>query len=70
MSALLKLALDDIQDTDWIRAVNFEIQVPRIIRLMKYDRISRNGVNLIGAISSFATKTVASTAESDLVRTV
>jgi len=23
---------------DWIRAVNFEIQVPRVIRLLKYDR--------------------------------
>jgi 5-methylcytosine-specific restriction endonuclease McrA len=26
---------------DWIRAVNFEIQVPRIVRLLKYDRVPR-----------------------------
>ena len=29
---------------DWIRAVNFEIQVPRIIRLLDYDRIPRSTV--------------------------
>lgn len=29
---------------DWIRAVNFEIQVPRIIRLTQYDRVPRNTV--------------------------
>ncbi len=29
---------------DWIRAVNFEIQVPRVIRLIEYDRIPRNSV--------------------------
>jgi 5-methylcytosine-specific restriction endonuclease McrA len=29
---------------DYIRAVNFEIQVPRIIRLLKYDRLPRNAV--------------------------
>jgi 5-methylcytosine-specific restriction endonuclease McrA len=27
---------------DWIRAVNFRIQVPRVIRLLKYDRVPRN----------------------------
>ena len=26
---------------DWIRAVNFEIQVPRIVRLLRYDRVPR-----------------------------
>ena len=26
---------------DWIRAVNFELQIPRVIRLLKYDRIPR-----------------------------
>jgi hypothetical protein len=26
---------------DWIRAVNFEIQVPRVIRLLTYDRLPR-----------------------------
>lgn len=29
---------------DWIRAVNFEIQVPRVIRLTTYDRIPKNTV--------------------------
>ena len=27
---------------DWLRSVNFEIQVPRIIRLLAYDRIPRH----------------------------
>lgn len=41
----LKKALEASDDTeDWIRAVNFEIQVPRIIRLLSYDRIPRNCV--------------------------
>ncbi len=26
---------------DWIRSVNFELQVPRIVRLLEYDRIPR-----------------------------
>jgi len=26
---------------DWIRSVNFEIQVPRVIRLYRYDRVPR-----------------------------
>jgi 5-methylcytosine-specific restriction endonuclease McrA len=29
---------------DWIRAVSFEIQVPRIIRLLKYDRVPRKSL--------------------------
>lgn len=29
---------------DFIRAVNFDIQVPRIIRLLRYDRLPRNAV--------------------------
>lgn len=29
---------------DWIRAVNFEIQVPRVIRLLKYDLFPQNVV--------------------------
>lgn len=41
----LKAALDERdQLDDWIRAVNFEIQVPRIIRLLTYDRVPRNTV--------------------------
>lgn len=31
---------------DWIRAVNFEIQVPRVIRLLLYDRIPRRSLRL------------------------
>ena len=26
---------------DWIRSVNFEIQVPRVIRLLRYDRLPK-----------------------------
>lgn len=29
---------------DWIRAVNFEIQAPRVIRLLTYERVPRNSV--------------------------
>ena len=29
---------------DWIRAVNFEIQVPRVIRLLAYDRLPKQVV--------------------------
>lgn len=29
---------------DWISAVNFEIQVPRVIRLLSYDRLPRSTV--------------------------
>jgi 5-methylcytosine-specific restriction endonuclease McrA len=29
---------------DWIRAVRFQIQVPRIIRLLKYDRVPRKSL--------------------------
>jgi 5-methylcytosine-specific restriction endonuclease McrA len=31
---------------DWIRAVNFEIQVPRIIRLLRYDRLPSRALRL------------------------
>lgn len=31
---------------DWIRAVNFEIRVPRVIRLLSFDRVPRQTVNL------------------------
>lgn len=29
---------------DWIKAVQFEIEVPRVIRLLKYDRVPKNTV--------------------------
>lgn len=31
---------------DWIRAVNFEIQVPRVIRLLGFDRLPRQRLHL------------------------
>ena len=31
---------------DWIRAVNFEIQVPRVIRLLTYDRLPKQSLHL------------------------
>ena len=31
---------------DWLRAVNFEIQVPRVIRLLRYDRIPKQQLHL------------------------
>ena len=31
---------------DWIRAVNFEIQVPRVIRLLGYDRLPKQHLHL------------------------
>jgi 5-methylcytosine-specific restriction endonuclease McrA len=41
----LKQALEAADDTeDWIRAVSYDIQVPRIIRLLRYDRTPRNTV--------------------------
>ena len=33
-------------DEDWIRAVHFEIQVPRVIRLLSYDRVPRRSLRL------------------------
>ncbi len=41
----LKAELEEREDTDdWIRSVQFEIQVPKIIRLLRYDRVPRNSV--------------------------
>ena len=34
-------ALEKYPQDDWIRAVNFEVQVPRIVRLLRYDRVPR-----------------------------
>jgi len=33
-------------DEDWIRAVSFQIQVPRVIRLLFYDRIPKRSLRL------------------------
>jgi 5-methylcytosine-specific restriction endonuclease McrA len=41
----LKAALDEREDDDdWIQAVNFQIEAPRIIRLLQYDRVPNNSV--------------------------
>ncbi|MCA9082016.1 MAG: HNH endonuclease [Planctomycetaceae bacterium] len=41
----LKTALGERDENeDWIRAVNFEIQIPRVVRLLDYDRVPRNTV--------------------------
>ena len=43
--SLLKLELNERDEfDDWISAVNFEVQVPRVIRLLEYDRVPRNVV--------------------------
>ena len=42
-----ELRADEKQpDEDWIRAVSFEIQVPRVIRLLFYDRLPRRSLRL------------------------
>ncbi|MBX3425182.1 MAG: HNH endonuclease [Pirellulales bacterium] len=33
-------------DEDWIRSVNFEVCVPRVLRLLNYDRVPRQRVRL------------------------
>jgi len=33
-------------EEDWIRAVNFEIMVPRVIRLLKYDKLPKQKLHL------------------------
>jgi len=44
-SCLLRLSLQLVDDdADWIRAVNFDIQVPRVVRLLRYERLPRNTV--------------------------
>jgi 5-methylcytosine-specific restriction endonuclease McrA len=42
MSEMRSDERDDQQD--WVRAVNFEIQVPRVVRLLRYDRVPRRTV--------------------------
>ena len=37
-------ALEKRLHEDWIRAVNFEIQVPRVIRLLHFDRVPRQSL--------------------------
>jgi 5-methylcytosine-specific restriction endonuclease McrA len=40
VSELLAAERND-DDDDWIRAVNFEVRIPRVIRLLRYDRVPR-----------------------------
>lgn len=36
--------LERTEHEDWIRSINFDIQVPRVIRLLNYDRVPKNVV--------------------------
>ena len=31
-------------DQDWVQAVNFELEVPRVLRLLSYDRVPKRNV--------------------------
>ena len=37
-------AMERLSDQDWIRSVNFQFQIPRVIRLMEYDRVPKQSV--------------------------
>lgn len=37
-------AMERFSDQDWIRSVNFQFQIPRVIRLMDYDRVPKQSV--------------------------
>jgi 5-methylcytosine-specific restriction endonuclease McrA len=37
-------ALEKRPDQDWIRSINFELQAPRVIRLLDYDRLPKQTV--------------------------
>lgn len=44
---ICELRVDDKQPyEDWLRSVHFEIQVPRVIRLLSYDRLPRRALRL------------------------
>jgi len=41
----LKMAFEEHEpDDDWLQSVNFAIQVPRVIRLLSYDKVPRKGL--------------------------
>lgn len=43
--ALSSFRADDKQpDEDWIKSVRFEVQVPRVVRLLQYDRAARSAL--------------------------
>ncbi|MDC0936106.1 HNH endonuclease [Pirellulales bacterium] len=37
---------EKLPDEDWIRSVNFEVCVPRVLRLLRYDRLPKQRVRL------------------------
>lgn len=44
-ASLLQSELNLTDDeAEWIRSVNFEIRVPRVIRLLRYERLPRNSI--------------------------
>lgn len=43
-SSLIQLELGETDDDDWIHTVSFEIRVPRVVRLLRYERTPRNTV--------------------------
>lgn len=41
----LKIAFEEQEpETDWLQSVHFAIQVPRVIRLLAYDKVPRRGL--------------------------
>jgi 5-methylcytosine-specific restriction endonuclease McrA len=42
--SLVQLELGDAEEDDWIQTVRFEIRVPRVVRLLRYERTPRNSV--------------------------
>ncbi|MCE9545929.1 MAG: HNH endonuclease [Planctomycetia bacterium] len=43
----LRAAYDDAEDDeqiDWIHSVNFSLQIPRVIRLLSYDKVPKQGL--------------------------
>ena len=43
LEASLRIELGE-EESDWVRSVNFMIRVPRVIRLLQYERLPRNTV--------------------------
>jgi 5-methylcytosine-specific restriction endonuclease McrA len=37
-------SLEKRPDQDWIRSINFELQAPRVIRLLSYDRLPKQSI--------------------------
>ncbi len=42
----LRAEFEDDPHSDWVRSVNFAIQVPRVLRLLHFDRVPRQRVRL------------------------